>query len=267
MCVNKITALSLNCHGIKSNIPYIQYLTNHFHAIFLSEHWLSNLEDILLHNISQTHHIVFHAAQKHASGRPFGGNCFLLQKTLFSSIEVIHEDEHIFVIKVLIHGTPLILVGLYLTSCRNTESIHEYKSQLNTLSNIFSQHIDEAEFIVYGDFQSFPSNIYDNYNRNHAVRNRLSPLLSSFLSDNNLELVDVTRGKGPVYSYKHASLNHESYIDHIAILQNTSLEIESSGIVERHSLNTSDHLPTFVTINIPTVQKDELNNDQQQRIE
>ena len=86
----KLKFLSLNCHGLKANSLYIESLTNSYAAIFLSEHWLSNMELFLFEYISSSHHVIFHAAQKHTSGgRPFGGNCFLQNKNVFQSFDIL----------------------------------------------------------------------------------------------------------------------------------------------------------------------------------
>ena len=151
---------------------------------------------------------------------------------------------------------PLILIGVYLTACRNTkESNNEYQQQLTTLSSLLEQYNDEADIITLGDFQSFPSFIYDNEPRNHVSRNNFSPHLKDFLQTNELEFVDVTSGNGPNITYNHISLGHKSYIDHIAVQKKSSLDIDSYGTLGNHELNTSDHLPLFFTINITPAEK------------
>ena len=143
----------------------------------------------------------------------------------------------------------MILIGVYLTACRNTvESSNNYSCQLTILSGLLEQYSDEAEFIFCGDFQAFPTLIYDTETRNHPTRNCFSPYLASFLSTNELELIDVVSGAGPNFTYHHVSLNHKSYIDHVAVLKNSTLDIISCGTLESHSLNTSDHFPVFLSV-------------------
>ena len=85
---------------------------------------------------------------------------------------------------------------------------------------------EESEIIIMGDYQSFPSTIYDGYQRNNPKRNPLSPLLKDFIQTNELVLIDVTEGIGPTQTYEHKTLNNSSYLDHVAVLSNSNLNIE-----------------------------------------
>ena len=182
---------------------------------------------------------------------PLVGIAFYLIKQFFNQLIYLYEDDHILAIKVISSGVALILVGVYLTACRNTvESSNNYSCQLTILSGLLEQYSDEAEIIFCGDFQAFPTLIYDTEARNHPTRNCFSPYLASFLSTNELELIDVVSGAGPNFTYHHVSLNHKSYIDHVAVLKNSTLDIISCGTLESHALNTSDHFPVFLSLTL-----------------
>ena len=86
--------------------------------------------------------------------------------------------------------------------------------------------------------------------RNNPKRNPLSSYLKNFLINNQMELIDITLGTGPTYTYQHKYLPNSSYIDHIALLQNTNISFSSCEIHDLHSHNMSDHQPISVTINI-----------------
>ena len=263
----QVNFISLNCHGLKANISYVESLLNSYDVIFLSEHWLSNFERPLLKNISVSHHILFQNAEKHANGRPFGGNCFLVNKDLFKSFDILHQDKHIFSLKLTCSESPIILIGVYLTASQNnSECQDEYLSQLALISALLEQYADEAECVVVGDFQSFPTQIYDTKIRNHPSRNILSHHLKSFLLNNDLDLIDIASGDGPNYTYHHVSLQRQSYIDHIVVSKFSSLDTVNCGVLEDQILNTSDHLPVFISLKLNLINKinsqEQLNHEQ-----
>ena len=73
--------------------------------------------------------------------------------------------------------------------------------------------------------------------------------LTDFVESNELELVDITNGSGPTYTYRHRTLPNSSYIDHIALSKNTSLGYSDCTIHSLSSLNMSDHVPISISIN------------------
>ena len=243
--------VSMNCHGYKGNGHYTNSIIQQNDIIFLCEHWLSSAESFLLSDQSSSHELIFSPAQKQHTGRPYGGNCFLYKNDIVKKVDIIHEDEHILAIKSNIGSETVVLIGIYLTAYHDNTSIEKYTFELNTLTSIINQFIEEAEIIMFGDFQSFPSNTYDLCNRVSTVRNPLSMKLSNFLSENCLQFLDVTKGSGPTYTYHHSTLNHSSYIDHVALLEHSKyINNSSCGVVHPELTNTGDHLPVKITIQI-----------------
>ena len=110
-----------------------------------------------------------------------------------------------------------IIIGVYLTTYQNTNSIDEYNDQLNIITGLIHSFEEEGEVIIIGDFQTFPLNMYEDTDRCSTKRNSLSLHLANFLKSNEYQLLDVVSGTGPTYTYKHHSLPNSSYIDHIAL--------------------------------------------------
>ncbi|XP_065666219.1 uncharacterized protein LOC136087412 [Hydra vulgaris] len=243
---------TFNCHGLKSNIEYTKSLILSHDITFICEHWLSKLEHFIIKNIyKNTHSSFFHQANKHEQGRPFGGNAFFIRKHLFQNIIILYEDDHIFAINLKKNQTNIIIIGIYLSSSRNNQtSLEEYKSQLDIISGIINNYEGVAEFIVLGDFQSFPHEIYDFLKRASYTKNNYSVVLSDFIKSNELELVDVTKGSGPKITYRHNTLPNASYIDHIALSRYTSLLYSNCFVIPFLSQNMSDHLPVSIEIGI-----------------
>ena len=95
-----LKVVGLNAHGAKSNIAYIKLLFETYHITFISEHWLSNAEKMVIKDsIDDDHKLHFSTAEKKATGRPFGGNLFVVKKSSVGNTTVVHDDPHIFAIK------------------------------------------------------------------------------------------------------------------------------------------------------------------------
>lgn len=247
-----IRIVGFNTQGFKSNVPYVESLAKEFDIVFLCEHWLSNAEKHIAENTSTSHKLFFSSAEKGINGRPFRGNCFLVNQALASQTEVIHEDSHIFAIKISATKTPRLVIGVYLTSFHDKQSVDDYTEQLNILSSILRMNDHESDPIIIGDFQSFPARLYDDIGRVNSKRNPLSKVLSNFIKENHLELVDVTKGSGPITTYHHPTLLNSSYIDHIALPTDSDLSI-SCKVHEKQEMNTSDHCPVSIKIAPSTI--------------
>ena len=212
-------------------------------TLFLSEHWMSNAEKIIFENINSrnTHKLFFTPAEKHTAGRPFGGNCFFIRNSIVTEHQVIHEDNNVLAIRLKSPTINLIVIGVYLSCYRDASTKDTYAQQLSNITAVMEMNVDESEFIIMGDFQTFPSNIYDHLPRNNTKRNPLSPVLEAFLIDNDLDLIDVTQGVGPIYTYEHKTLKNQSYIDHIAIQKNNTVNVENCAVHKKCDTNISDH--------------------------
>ena len=244
------TLCTFNCQSFKSNATFVSSLVESYDIIFLCEHWLSKLEYFLINDQAKTtHSLLFHDANKREQGRPFGGNAFLIRKNSFQNINTIYKDDHIFAIKLEQNRTNIFIIGIYLSSSRNDQtSLEEYSNQLDIIKGIINNFEDEGEIIIVGDFQSFPYKIYDSFDRSSPKRNNFSMHLTDFVESNELELVDITNGSGPTYTYQHHTLPNSSYIDHIALSKNTSLSYSNCTIHSFSSLNMSDHLPISISV-------------------
>ena len=94
---HNISIASINTQGLKSNIDYVfNDIIKNNDIIFLCEHWLSTAEKHIVTNDVKTHKLYFTSTEKQAAGRPYGGNCFLIENVINNTgIKVIHEDAHI----------------------------------------------------------------------------------------------------------------------------------------------------------------------------
>ena len=152
--------------------------------------------------------------------------------------------------KCLINGTPYIFIGLYLTCFHGISTINVYQNELDTLSSLLRLYRDDCEIIMMGDLQTFPTKMYDNLQRNNTKRNPLSKPLQIFLREHELDLVDVTDGRGPTVTYQHKTLPNSSYIDHIIISKNNPSPFHDCWVHFTDPLNMSDHQPVSISIQV-----------------
>ncbi len=246
---NHVSIIGFNTQGMKSNSAYIDSLIKDYNIIYLSEHWLANTEKYLLENMCKDSHVLlFNPAEKKPCGRPYQGNCFLINHMLAPLTETIHKDNNVFAIKISSLVNPLLIIGVYLTSFHDSSSTDAYKDQLNLITSIMRMNA-ECEPIIIGDFQSFPDSLYDSCVRSNSKRNPLSKHLMNFIVCNYLEMVDVTKGHGPITTYQHPTLENSSYIDHAVVRKDSTFNIIRCDVFAQDELNISDHCPVSITVN------------------
>ena len=108
-----VNIIGFNTQGAKSNVPYITKLILDYDVIYLSEHWLSNAEKSIIENLIQPQHkLLFSSAEKKIMGRPYGGNCFIINESVAGTGTIIHEDNNILAIKVIKNDKTFIYIGV-----------------------------------------------------------------------------------------------------------------------------------------------------------
>ena len=123
--------VGLNAHGVKSNLTFIKTLFETYHITFISEHWLSNAEKMVINDsLSEDHKLHFSTAEKKVTGRPSGGNLFVVKKSCTGNTTVVHDDPHIFAIKTSGKLKPYLFIGVYLTCFHDTSSKENTKKNL-----------------------------------------------------------------------------------------------------------------------------------------
>ena len=239
--------VTLNCNGLKGNFVYVKDLANKFDCIFLTETWILRSEQHLLSDFEQKFTIIPVYANKHNTGRPFGGTVLLLNRKMFTSVDIIILENHITIVKTMLKNISLIITGVYLPSTGSENYIDNYKVQLATIQGIHTQFSSSSESIILGDFQCCPD-IPDSTRASQT--NTISPILTEFITENNYTPVDITIGSGPTYTYHHHSMSNSSYIDHILVSPDFLHNVSSSSVIPPESTNTSDHLPVTASITL-----------------
>ena len=264
IAVNKqYRTICFNCYGYKSNCQYIERLIAQNDLIYLSELWLTESEQHLIHNFKQHFHLFFVPAQKGITGRPFGGTALLVRKTKCPKKPIqILEENYATAINIKINNTTsIMLIGVYLQSINNTCSYKDiYNSQLSAITGILKHFENSCDPIILGDFQCCPQTSVSSRLNNP---NQLSPLLDNFLEQNELIPIDITEGTGPNHTYQHLSLPNRSYIDHICVPRSLTPSTSNTSVIPPDHLNTGDHLPVVTKLSLEYQEPDQPNIQQE----
>ena len=246
--VNNAKFIALNCNGFKSNTIFIDQIIKNNDCIFLSESWLLNSEQFLLHNYKLQFKVISVPANKNPKGRPFGGTIMLLRKSTFSNINIITDENYTTTVQADTGNLSILISGVYLQSITNnsSECTEIYKTQLSNITGLHRRFEEVSESIILGDFQSFPQNTVSS-NRS-AQYNILSKHMSDFITENDLEPIDISQGSGPNYTYHHFTLPNKSYIDHILVSQNLVDHMTDIHVQPPNAMNISDHLPVSASL-------------------
>ena len=228
--MNTLSICSLNTHGIKGNLAYIDLLCKDFDILFTCEHWLRNDEKYIVDSISEDKNVFFSSSMDecYSSGRPFGGLCWFIHKNLKVLKYEFLSNFLTTVTLLLDNNRKMTLIGTYCIYNNNTADHNRiYENQLSVISSLVDQCKDDnTDFILLGDFNADP------------FRNRYSfdKLFNSFLTENSL--VTSIGAKNHHFTYSNEVCN--SCIDHILVDKNSNLHLYDSHI-EYNLCNTSDH--------------------------
>ena len=73
--------------------------------IFLTETWILKSEKHLLSDFEEKFNVIPVYANKHNTGRPYGGTVLLLNRKLFKSIDIILLEDHVTITKTKLGAT------------------------------------------------------------------------------------------------------------------------------------------------------------------
>ena len=181
-------------------------------------------------------------------GRPYGGTGFLWTKGLSSAIKPMPEylHERVTVLKVETSIGSLIIVNVYMPYFNANDITNQttlYSEVLAFVGTVMNDN-PHSKFIVLGDM-----------NCNLYLDNPFSNLLNSLIRDHRLV---CTYDLNPVFDFsnEYTRCNHKqgSYtlLDYILISEELISFVNSIEILN-NALNTSDHLPVKLSLEIDIV--------------
>lgn len=250
-----LSIATYNMHGYNQGSTFLKEMctVGSFDIIFIQEHWLgpSNLNKILC--ISENYVGFGISAMESVlsidflRGRPFGGTCILVKKSLSNccrNIDVFDRAVSVIVCDVL-------FINAYMPcedgSVKNLDSLHEI---LANLSSIIEQ--SEYEFIAFGG----------DMNVNLSGQSPHSVAINDFLLTYKLffgkkELAsNIVNSPIPMamdfYTFSNEKLNRYTTIDFLCFSRSLRNNVVTYDTVEDAS-NHSDHLPVCAVLNLPSM--------------
>jgi hypothetical protein len=87
--------------------------------------------------------------------------------------------------------------------------------------------------------------------KNHIKANERGQIIQEFMSERRLISV-TSQGDaiGPNYSYSAHNGEQTTLIDHVLVAEDKLDFVKTTGIIEDHCLNCSDHFPIFINISV-----------------
>ncbi len=195
---------SLNCHGLKGNVMYLDYLLSKYKVLFLNEHWILEKEKFIFEKLCKNHNLFFQSAQTHinSKGRPYGGLAWVISKDI-KTINIEFISANLSFLEVEVNNFPFIFIGVYAFYNNNTiENFFNQEILFENCKQLVLGHSTKNIFIL-GDFNCDP---YRN--------NKFDKMFISFIDSNNLEILSILHTQLTPYSFNTG--HNKSLIDHIA---------------------------------------------------
>ena len=238
---------SLNCHGAKGNLVYINKLIHDFDFVFVSEHWLYQDEKHFLEVLDSSCKYFFHSSMNVSvvRGRPFGGTCWITKKQ-FNIIKFEMIGDFMSILSIKINNIIIHLIGVYLMYNNNTaqnKSVFDHQIYIiNDFIKVTSQK--NEDIVLVGDFNADLIR-----NKTHADKN-----LIKFCNENNLITVFDTNGNSKDFTFSSESCN--SFIDHIFIKIQSCITKKKCWI-EYSKINCSDHNAICANLKVSNMKSNE----------
>jgi len=239
--------LSLNCHGVNDCIiRYLRRISVDYDVILLQETWLSDLSCSRLADISGDF-VFFHSSaieeklySGFLSGRPFGGTAILVRQSLASRVTIIpcNNPRITAVCCTNPNQQDMVICSIYMPyNDRSTDQLAEYESTIGSLQAVMDSHFG-CLFVLGGDF-----------NVTRHGHSAAGQALDNFCNGNALLWLEPVSNDID-YTFHNDANSHYSLIDHFLCSPNMSNGSKATHILADGD-NTSDHLATCVSLNIP----------------
>ena len=233
--------VSYNMHGFGQGRPLLSDLCLSSDIICVQEHWL--LPDSLINfNEFSSDFVGFSTSAMDAvsgkgilRGRPFGGVGVLVNRRHAHKVKCLATAERYLIL--FVHD--LIIVNLYLPVCKDVDM---YK---NCMLDIMS-----GVGLILDQYSDYPIIVAGDLNCDLVTNNSGGQILNEFMNDYNLSCCDDLFDSVTKYTYKHASLNHQSFVDHFLVSSTFKGTVRDCLTVDSGS-NLSDHLPIMLLVSLP----------------
>ena len=252
--LSSLSIATWNCRGLNNSIPYIrELLLSGIDIIVLQEHWLWPFQHDQLASINSSYSFCAVSDNRLNSDsdlrRGCGGVSILWKKDLNVTLLPHINSDRICAIQLALSGSSLLtIIGIYMPSSDYPQD--EYISCLEAVDTIISRLSPDDPLLVVGDLNCHLGPMGGH--RSSDSTNSRGILWKELIDNHSLYVPSQSDiATGPTYTYSSGgSFTTLDYIIGNAVLASY---LTSCRTIEDHSLNTSDHLPLSVKLNIQSV--------------
>ena len=237
---SSLSIASYNCRGLRSADTFVCAHLLHCAVVCIQETWLLPSDFSKFDTLSSSHFCVAKSGMAEAvvtdtlsrEGRPYGGVSMYIANELKSITVVVPTTSHrIVAVKIC---DCLIVNAYFPFDYGNDQSFNDYVHCLGVVENLLS--VDGCRICV----------IVGNMNADFSRQSRSLELLTDFVTDNSLEVVDITRLAANSCTYMSDDGSRSSWVDHI--ITSNSARVTNVQIGSNFNSNLSDHFPIFCNI-------------------
>ena len=257
MSAASLTITSWNVRSLNKAAPYIGELLNSYHSdvLCIYEHRLYENELYKINDMSSDYYVyakcssdLNEALQSRQPGHC--GVAILYKKSIVHKIRKVEcNSDSICAIEVIgaYVDKSLFIINVYLPhqQCK----ISNFKQHVDILEDLVIKCRLQGEIVVIGDTNChFDINVGHRFSGNTTANARY---LKSASDRCQLEILDGNPDicKGPCYSFFVEGVGR-SYVDHLLTSELVTSNVTNCEVIEDCVLNTSDHLPITVCINV-----------------
>jgi len=245
---------TFNMHGFNTSWSYLQDLCVFSDIIFIQEHWLTPSKLDYLHSVNSLFCCYAKSAMDDSictgilpKGRPFGGVGVLWKKVLSKNVLCCgsSQDGRVVYIKLVFADCKLLLFGCYFPVYENSVAYSdEICAILGYIQSVVTEN-PESKVGLIGDF-NFDMKLHK------STGNLGFTAFCDFLYDYKLECTDALETSGKGFTYRHVTLGHYSWLDHL-FLDSSLLQKICDICIRDDSCNISDHMPLCFALTVPSL--------------
>jgi len=256
-----ILLCSYNCRGAMSSSLYIDMLLNDVDILCIQEHHLTPVSVNFLRTLNNKFDVSVHVSDVYITNisanisdftRRNGGLAIMWRKDISYSVSEVTLPictDRIMAIRLdMPDKVPLVVINVYFPT--TNMSVNDYQDVIDDLQVIYDTYINDSNVIVCGDFNGqLGSQAGPRGNNPPTIRGQH---LLRFL-DHNAACSLVVDGicDGQICTFWPGDdIRSPSQIDHFIISRDNFHIVQNCSVCDDHSLNTSDHVPIFLSVSI-----------------
>jgi len=190
-----------------------------------------------------------------------GGVALLWHRSLYDNVEIIPTcTDRLAAIRLCLRDISIIIVQVYLPSANH--NLTTFKTEVDALSDICSQHCGNSYLIVMGDFNAR----FTSKGVNPEIRTKDTYLTNMTRGFNMIAVTETPMCTGVSYTFFPYIGGRPSRIDHILLHGCMLRHVASCSVVPDAPLNVSRHLPVYLRLHLAVNTQDAVYSHPFQRV-